>query len=102
MTLQQYQAQYRLTLSKRTGNWHVLANPLKGQVNALDMTRGKMVAISDKGLCLIITQVNEVVIGHKDWFVKDVEQANESQRNENKKSYSKVKEFDPSFYNDIK
>lgn len=71
MTLEQLCQEHRFTLPKRSGNWHVLGEQPIGQVNAIDSLRGKLMAVSDKGLGLILTHQG-LVIGHKDWFVKDV------------------------------
>ena len=71
MTLEQLQDKYATTLPKRAGHWHMLAERVYGQVNAVNSLRGWMVAISDKGLCAIETHLG-LEIGHKDWFVKDV------------------------------
>jgi hypothetical protein len=70
MNLEQFQAHHRIVLPKRM-HWHMLSNPIVGQVNAIDSTFGTMVAISDAGLCAIVTHCG-VVIGHKDWFIKQV------------------------------
>lgn len=71
-TLDTYCSRHKLVLPRSTGHWHMLSNPIMGQVNAVDSTRGYLIAISDKGLGLIDTLVQGPVIGHKDWFVKDV------------------------------
>ena len=72
MTLSQLTTDYKLVLGKR-GEWHMLNEPRIGEINGLGRVfRGKLVAISDQGLGVIITGEDKAVIGHKDWFVEDV------------------------------
>lgn len=90
MTLEQLTARHRLVLPKSTGHWHVLNEQPIGQINGLETVRGKMVAISDKGLCLIETGDGGCVQGHKDWFIAD---AVEREAKEPKTLESRLDEF---------
>lgn len=49
----------------------MLTEPIYGQINGLPGFRGKLVAIADSGMGAIIDQQEQVIFGHKDWFVPD-------------------------------
>lgn len=101
MTLEQACEKYGIELDRKWGSFHMLVNPLYGQVNALDHTRGKLIAISDKGLGLIISVLDKTIIGHKDWFIEDAHQADPNQRAANRSKNAtatdvRLQEFRPS------
>lgn len=70
----------RIPNSKLGVGWRIIPQSF-GEINGIPTLRGKRVA-TDGILCIILVGDNDYIIGHNEWFVKDVDVSAPSEKKE--------------------